>query len=64
MESEIKLYTIDDICDIFKVGRTSAYRIMHERGMNSFKLGTKLYVSHDNLVKFIKRSDKIFLTKS
>lgn len=53
---EIRLYTVDDVQDIFKLGRTKAYQLMSSDGFPSFRLNKKLYVSHDKLTDWIRKT--------
>lgn len=57
----IVLYTVEDIQQIFKLGRTKAYELMSSDGFPSFRLNTKLYVERGKLQNWIdKRVGKSF----
>lgn len=50
---EIVLYTVEDIEDIFKMGRTKAYELMASQGFPSFRLNNRLYVEKEKLSRWI-----------
>lgn len=50
------LYTVDDIQNIFKIGRTKAYQLMCSSGFPSFKLNKKLYISKEKLEDWIAKT--------
>lgn len=55
-KKEIILYTIDDIKQIFKIGRNKALALMSSSGFPSFRINRKLYVSKDELEKWIAKN--------
>lgn len=55
-QQEITLYNIDDIRRIFSMGRTAAYRLMTSDGFPAFRLNRKLYVTRDNLTRWIQNN--------
>lgn len=60
-KEKITLYTVSDIQEIFKIGRTNAYALMSANGFPSFKLNSRLYVKSDQLNSWIeKRQGKTF----
>lgn len=60
-KEKIVLYTVNDIQQIFKLGRTKAYELMSANGFPSFRLNTKLYVESGKLQAWIdKRAGKSF----
>lgn len=52
-EGKIILYTVEDIEDIFHLGRTKAYELMRSDGFPSFRINTKVYVERKNLINWI-----------
>lgn len=50
---DVFLYTTEDIARIFKIGRTTAYHLMGSPGFPSFRLNRKMYVTKENLEKWI-----------
>lgn len=55
-KQEIVLYTIDDIKQIFKIGRNKALALMSSSGFPSFKINRKLYVSKTELENWIAKN--------
>ena len=55
-KQEIILYTIDDIKQIFKIGRNKALALMSSSGFPSFKINRKLYVSKTELENWIAKN--------
>jgi len=55
-EEDLILYTIEDIQRIFKIGRTKAYQLMCSASFPMFKLNRTMYVSKDELVKWIAKN--------
>lgn len=57
--NDIVLYTVEDIQNIFKLGRTKAYELMSSDGFPSFKLNSKVYIEKNKLTEWIsKRAGK------
>lgn len=52
---EIVLYTIKDIQNIFKLGRTKAYELMASDGFPSFKLNSRVYVEKAKLNEWVSK---------
>ena len=52
------LYTVDDIREIFQIGRTKAYQLMVSDGFPSFRLNKKLYVSSEKLSDWIDKNTR------
>lgn len=52
------LYTVADIQEIFKIGRTKAYQLMVSDSFPSFRLNRKLYVSSEKLDDWINKNTK------
>ena len=48
--------TIDEVADILKVSKTSAYRLVNEGGLRSIKVGKQIRVSRKDLKAFIEAS--------
>lgn len=49
------LYNVDDIQQIFKIGRSKAYELMSADGFPSFKLNRKVYVEHEKLMNWVNK---------
>lgn len=55
-KTDMKLYTVSDIQEMFDIGRTSAYKLMSSDGFPSFRVGRKMYISDTDLRNWIKRT--------
>ena len=49
----IQMYTVDDIQNIFMIGRTKAYQLMSSSGFPAIKLNKKLLVEKSKLEEWI-----------
>lgn len=59
--NNIILYTVDDIQDIFKIGRSKAYQLMSSSGFPAMRLNKKLLVEKSKLEDWIsKQSGKTY----
>lgn len=52
-EYDIVVYTVNDIQKIMSLGKTRAYELMRSDGFPSFKLNNRLYVTKQNLEKWL-----------
>lgn len=43
-----RTYTVDDIAQILKIGRTSAYRLIEKEYFKSVKIGTAIRISRSS----------------
>lgn len=58
---KIVLYTVKEIQEIFKIGRTKAYELMSSNGFPSFKINNRAYVEEQSLENWLrKREGKTF----
>ena len=56
------LYTVDDIQQIFKIGRSKAYQLLSSSGFPTIKLNKKLLVEKSKLEDWIaKNSGKTYI---
>lgn len=53
---DIKLYTVDDVQQIFNIGRTKAYQLMSSSGFPSIRLNKKLLVERNKLEDWIAKN--------
>ena len=52
-KNESVLYTVKDLQRIFGMSKTSAYQLMNSKNFPSFHLNRKVYVSKEQLDKWI-----------
>ncbi len=53
--SNIVLYTVDDIQEMFRLGRTRAYELMSADGFPAFRLNRKVYVERGKLMDWVNK---------
>jgi excisionase family DNA binding protein len=49
----IKLLTIDDVCQILRVSKPTAYNLIHNKGFPRMKIGREWRVEEHLLLKWI-----------
>lgn len=49
----LKVLTVKDVCGILKIGRDATYSLMKSSSFPSYRLNNKLYVTEENLNKWI-----------
>lgn len=58
------LLTVKDLQELLKIGRDTAYSLMHAKGFPSIKLGGRYYVTREELDKWLsKYAYKEFIIK-
>ena len=55
-DNMIQMYTVDDIQNIFMIGRTKAYQLMSSSGFPAIKLNKKLLVEKNKLEEWITKN--------
>lgn len=53
---DLTLYDVKDIQEIFKCKEKKAYQIMNAKNFPTMKVGHAIYVTHENLVRYIKQN--------
>ena len=49
----VNFYTIEDICDILHIGKTSAYKLVNTGRLPAIKVNRLWLISEDDLDKYI-----------
>lgn len=49
----LRVLTTKDIQDIFKIGKNSAYELMHSPAFPSFSINNRLYVTEEALADWL-----------
>ena len=59
MQTEyIDLITIDELCDLLMIGRTTAYNLLRSKELKAFKIGKVWKISRASVEEYIRqRSD-------
>ena len=51
----MNLLTVKDLQKELKLGRDTAYALMHAKGFPSIKIGGRYYVSNDALIRWLEQ---------
>lgn len=51
--NEINLYTVEEVCENLRIGRTRLYELIDSGVIKSIKIGKLTRFTHDELVAFI-----------
>lgn len=55
MQSEyIELITIDELCELLMIGRTTAYKLLQSQELKAFKIGKVWKISKASVEEYIK----------
>jgi excisionase family DNA binding protein len=54
----IQLLTGEEVAQILRISRAYAYRLMRRGNIPTIRLGRRVRVSYDSLVKFIQENNK------
>lgn len=52
----VRIYEIEDICELLKIGKSTAYELVRTKELESFKLHGIWKISEDALQNFINKS--------
>lgn len=55
---ELTVYTVKDIMSIFHLKKNKAYDLMHSRGFPLMRLNRSIYVTHENLIAWLRQHSK------
>lgn len=50
------IYEIEDICDILKIGKSTAYELVRKKELDAFKLHGVWKISEESLQDFVVKS--------
>lgn len=56
VQNDIKLYTVNEVAEIFNCSKSTAYNMMKNRNFPTMKIGKRMYITHENLARFIKQN--------
>lgn len=60
MQTEyIDLITIDELCELLMIGRTTAYKLLQSGGLKAFKIGKVWKISRASVEQYIKESSNL-----
>ena len=47
------LLTVSELCSELRISKTTAYKMLHNKVIDSLKIGKKILISRENLNKYI-----------
>jgi hypothetical protein len=56
IEEELTLFTLKDLQEIFHCGKSYAYELINLKGFPRIKIGRKIFVPKDRLMKWLKEN--------
>lgn len=60
MQTEyIDMITIDELCDLLMIGRTTAYKLLQSRELKAFKIGKVWKISRASVEQYIKERSNL-----
>lgn len=57
--NDIKLYTVEEVCDNLRIGRTRLYELIDDGVIKPIKIGKLTRFTHDELVAFISNAVEV-----
>ncbi len=58
-ENYVELITIDELCELLMIGRTTAYRLLRSGEINAFKIGKVWKISKASVGKYVKECSNL-----
>lgn len=58
-ENYVELITIDELCELLMIGRTTAYRLLRSKEINAFKIGKVWKISKASVEKYVKERSNL-----
>ena len=55
----IDLITIDELCDLLMIGRTTAYNLLRSRELKAFKIGKVWKISKASVEEYIRQRSNL-----
>ena len=55
----IDLITIDELCDLLMVGRTTAYNLLRSKELKAFKIGKVWKISKASIEEYIRQRSNL-----
>ena len=52
-ESYVELITIDELCELLLIGRSTAYRLLRNNDIKAFKIGKVWKISNASIEQYI-----------
>lgn len=58
-ENYAELITIDELCELLMIGRTTAYRLLRSNEINAFKIGKVWKISKASVERYVKERSNL-----
>lgn len=58
-ENYAELITIDELCELLMIGRTTAYRLLKSKEINAFKIGKVWKISKASVERYVKERSNL-----
>lgn len=58
-ESYVELVTIDELCELLMIGRTTAYKLLQNHELKAFKIGRVWKISKASVEQYIKERSNL-----
>ena len=58
-ENYAELITIDELCELLMIGRTTAYKLLRSKEINAFKIGKVWKISKASVERYIKERSNL-----
>ena len=58
-ESYTELITIDELCELLMIGRTTAYRLLRNKEINAFKIGKVWKITKASVERYVKERSNL-----
>lgn len=53
LEQYSEILTVDDVCEILKIGKNAAYHLLNKRDLKAFRIGRSWKVSRSSIENYI-----------
>lgn len=53
---DLLFYTVEEICELFKIGKTTAYRLVSSPGFPQIKINKKILIPRKDLDRWISQN--------
>lgn len=54
------MITVDEVCEILKIGRNNAYKLLNEGKLHAFKIGRIWKISRQSVIDYICKNTPIY----
>lgn len=58
-ENYVELITIDELCELLMIGRTTAYSLLRSKEISAFKIGKVWKISKASVERYVKERSNL-----